>query len=104
MGVTTTPLLSASAKSRKSALNLRATKGLRVRHFGDIFGDIFEVLGVNFRYTKKRAEKALKNPCVARVFLILIHIEITSFLFSRFEYAKTLDLTGFMGNKKALAI
>ena len=58
---------------------------------------------MNFSLHEKRAEKPLK-PCVARVFLILIHIEITSFLFSRFEYVKTLDLTGFVDNKKALAI
>ena len=46
--------------------------------FRRVFGDIFEVLGVNFSLHEKRAEKPLKTY-VARVFLILIHIEITSF-------------------------
>ena len=50
----------------------RQNLGFRVmRNLHKLFGDIFEVLGVNFSLHEKEGWKALKNPCVARVFSYL---------------------------------
>ena len=51
---------------------------------------------------KKRAEKPLKTLVKQGFFLILIHIEITRFLFLGFKTSKTLDITRVLSNKKAL--